>query len=384
MASETNILLVTTDDNTSNNVKNTLLHTKGANLAGTCREVSQIRSYLSNEDIHAVIVDIDIDHSRVLFELSQILHSHPEVYVIVICSSFNKELVLRAMQAGARNFLEKQNITKDLSEVILQLSQTSKRKKKKDISGSIISIFSAGGGCGATTVAVNLANELRILSSQPVLIIDMDNCYGTMSTYMGIKSRYGIADVMNRNGLIDEDLIRSSAFSYMEDFHVLASNAASGPAKTYNLKYENLSAVLEPCRELYKYTLIDAPRISEQDMVSLAGLSDIVLIVYQLTIKDVHFAHRIVESLMKAGIASKKIIPTVNRFKKRGAFIGLEDSQKAIGLDSCQVISSDWKTAMKAANHGKLLASAAKNSKLRKDYQRFAQRICSCQTNNNI
>ena len=128
---------------------------------------------------------------------------------------------------------------------------------------------------------------------------------------------------------------------------------------------------------LYKYTVIDAPRISGQDLVNLAGLSDIALIVYQLTVKDVHFAQRIVESLTKGGISPKKIMSVANRYIKRGPFIRLEDSKKAIGLDSCQVIQSDWKTAMKSVNQGKPLAQTAKRSKLRKDYQRLAGIISS-------
>ena len=115
-----------------------------------------------------------------------------------------------------------------------------------------------------------------------------------------------------------------------------------------------------------------------QDMVNLAGLSELVLIVYQLTVKDVHFAHAIAELLTKAGIAPKKILPLVNRYKKRGPFIRLEDSKKAIGLDSCQVICSDWKTAMKSVNQGKPLAQ-----KLRKDYQMLAERIRYYQSTNN-
>ena len=384
MSSETNILLVTADNNTVNNVKNTVMHAKSMNLAGICKELSQIRGYLSNKNIQAVIVDIDIDPSRVLFDLGKILHTNPEVYVIVVCSSFHKELVLRAMQAGARNFLEKQNITKDLSEVIHHLSQASKKKKKTDLSGSVISVFSAGGGCGATTVTVNLANELRLLSSQPVLIIDMDNSYGTVSTYMGIKSQYGTSDVINRKGLVDEHLIKSSAFSYMEDFHVLVSTGSIDSNQINTLKYENLSAAIEPCRELYKYTVIDAPRLSSQEIANIAGLSDIVLIVYQLTVKDVHFAHRIVESLKKAGISAKKILPVVNRYKKRGPFIRLEDSRKAIELDTCQVIRSDWKTAMKSVNQGKPLSQTAKSSNLRKDYQKLARIISKYQSSNKV
>ena len=384
MVTETNILLVTIDSSTAQKIKNTVLQTKGMTLAGICKEVSQIRGFLSNKNIQVVIVDIDLDPSRVLFDLGAILHSHPEVYVIVICSSFHKDLVLRAMQAGARNFLEKQNIIKDLSDVILQLSQTSKRKKEKDQSGVVVSIFSAGGGCGATTAAINLTNELKLLLSQPVLIIDMDTCYGTVATYMGIKSQYGIIDVLNRKGLIDEHLIQSSAFVYMKDFHVLVNSGDISSPKKISLNYDHLSSALEPCRELYKYTIIDAPRMSRQDMVNLAGLSDIILIVYQLTVKDVHNAHRIVESLKKDGIMTNKILLLVNRYKKRGAHISLKDSKKAIGLEQCQIICSDWKRAIKSLNRGKPLDQTAKKSKLRCDFQNLAKKIIIYQSGKNI
>ena len=146
---ETNILLVTTDNNAIGTVKSTLMQNKGMVLAGICRELSQIVGYLSNKDINAVIVDIDIDPTRALYDLGKILHNNPEIYVIIICSSFHKELVLRAMQLGARNFLEKQNISKDLSDVIIHLRQANKRKKTNNEAGYVISVFSAGGGCGA-------------------------------------------------------------------------------------------------------------------------------------------------------------------------------------------------------------------------------------------
>jgi len=54
-------------------------------------------------------------------------------------------------------------------------------------------------------MAVNLANELRLAASEPVLTIDLDTCYGTVSDYLGIEGRYGIADVLSRRKPIDKD-----------------------------------------------------------------------------------------------------------------------------------------------------------------------------------
>ena len=381
MTLESNILLITRDDNTTNAVNSALSNSKGITLAGICKEVSDIRSYLSNTNIHAVVVDIDPNSSSILRDLGEILHSYPEIYVVVVCSSFHKDLVRRAMQAGARSFLEKNNITTELSEVLHHLAKNSERNKTG--SSSVISVLSAGGGCGATTVTVNLASELRLSSSQPVLTIDLDNCYGTLSIYLGIKSQYGIADVMNRKGLIDKHLIQSSAYSYTDDFHVLVSPAGMDSQKEISLEYENLPRVLEACRQLYGYTVIDAPRMPEIILTKLAGLSDVILIVFQLTVKDVNFARSLVLSLTKSGIASKKIMLLANRVKKRGPLVRLEDSIKVIGLDSCQVIRSDWRKAMKSVNHGQPLVQSAKSSGLRKDFRKLAAKIRASQLNGN-
>lgn len=52
---------------------------------------------------------------------------------------------------------------------------------------------------------------------------------------------------MNRKGLIDKHLIQSSAYSHMEDFHVLVSPANMDSPRTNSLEYENLPSVLEAC-----------------------------------------------------------------------------------------------------------------------------------------
>lgn len=376
MTSEANILLITRDDETVKAVKTALTHSEGIVLAGVCQDVSELKTHLSNENVQAVVVDIDLDPSRVLYDLGEILGSYTEIYVVVICSSFHKEFVLQAMQAGARNFLEKQNIESGLFEVLKKLVDSHHRKKTASDS-SLISIFSAGGGCGATMICVNLASELRLLSSKPVLVMDLDQYYGTVSTYLGIKSQFGIADVLSHTSRIDKHLIQSSAYSYKDDFHVLASPASIESPRVTSLRYENLKSVLEACRQAYRYTVIDAPRIVEPVVTDLAGLSDVILVAFQLTVKDVNFARSLVSKLTQSGIAHDKIIPVANRVKKRGPLVRLEDSKKAVGLSCCQTIRSDWRKAMKSVNHGQPLAQAARISGIRNDFRKLAAYISS-------
>jgi Flp pilus assembly CpaE family ATPase len=206
-------------------------------------------------------------------------------------------------------------------------------------------------------------------------LIDLDGYYGTVSTYLGIKSEYGIADVLDRKGLIDKHLIQSSAYAFMDTYHVLPSPVSIQSPKAKSFQLENLPRVLEASREVYRYTVIDAPRMSESDLAKLAGLSDIVLVVFQLTVKDVNFARSMVLSLTKSGIASDKIMSLANRVRKRGPLVRLEDGKKAIGTKSCRVIRSDWRKAMKAVNKAKTMAQVVQKSGLRNDFKKLADEV---------
>jgi len=373
-ASEYNILLVTRDDSTVKQIKSALGESDLLHLTGTCKEVSELRSFLTHKKVHAVVIDIDPDPPQVLHELSGILNAYPEIYVVVICSHFTKKLAVQAMQAGVRHFLEKETIATELNQELQQLIHGGV-EKESGLGSQVISIFSAGGGCGATTVAVNLSNELRLLTSGPVLVIDLDNCYGTITTYLGIKSQFGIADVLTREGLIDQHLIQSSAFSYMENFHVLPSPAGIESPRAKTFEFENLPRALEACRKVYRYTVIDAPRMLQSDAVKLAALSDIILIVFQLTVKDINFARLMVSSLTKSGISGEKIMSLANRVKKRGPLVRLEDGKKAVGAKSFHAIRSDWRRAMKSVNSAQPLAQVVNKSGLQSDFKKLANKV---------
>jgi pilus assembly protein CpaE len=362
---------MTNDPRTSELVSSALDESRHFFLTNTYSKIPELRAYLSRATADAVVVDIDSYQNGVLRELSQLVSSRPETRVVVISSQFSEERVLEAMQAGARHFLRKNSISAELDGVLEQLLCDT----KDGALGEVVSVFSASGGCGATMTAVNLANELRLVSGEPVLMIDLDACYGTVSDYLGIHSDYGIADVLSRRKPIDKDLIATSACIYSDDFHVLLSPAGVNDGEGQILHLENLDEALEVCRQIYRYIVVDAPRVAPDVLLDLAAASKLALIVFQLTVKDLKFARSLIAFLEQNEIPSSRVIPLANRVKKRGPLVRLEDSKKVVGLDSFACIRSDWGRAMKSVNLAQPLAKAAKWSGLRKDFQNVAARI---------
>jgi len=372
MKSEIEILLVTKEQETAETVKGVFAGNKNFILTNVYQDLSQLRSCLSNTKTQAVVVDIDSNPPQMLRDVATIYGISPETFVVLVSSSLTKELILQAMRTGAKHFLEKKTLVSELLKELQLLVQDDKKRTVKSDS-LVIPVFSGGGGCGATTVAINLASELRLLSDKQVLAIDLDGFYGAMSSYLATKSQYGIADVLApKNNVIDADLIRSSACAYADNFHLLTSPANSAFTRTKVLSYENVSRVIEVCRQIYKYTVIDAPRLPQTTAIELAKMSDLVVVVFQLTVKDVNTTRAIVSSLMDAGIARERVLPLANRVRKRGPLVRFEDTKRALGLSSCRTIRSDWHKAMKSVNNGKPLAEAAKRSGLRRDILELA------------
>lgn len=373
MIAKTKIFLVTKDKSTVNYVSAVANNGSPIEIDQILPDTSSVEKYLETSGTMAGIIDIDPDSNQTLSQLEDLVRLHPQLCSVVISEDITQDLILSAMQAGARHFLQKGSIQKDLSGVMNRLLNHPGIHAKK---GSVLTVFSAGGGCGATTVALNLAMEMRMSTSKPVLMMDLDRCYGAAADYLDINSKYGIDDVLTFDGKIDSNLIQSSSCAYMDDFHVLLS-----PARTHNISTsapiseKNIKSILRACRQTYAYTVIDAPRLDEQTVKALSELSDFTIVVFQLTLKDLKYARSIISTFKSMGLAEQKIIPLANRFQRGSGMINVDDGQKVLGTKSLFRIRSDWRNAMNCQNKGKTLAEVAPRSKMRKDFLKLVSEI---------
>jgi pilus assembly protein CpaE len=292
---------------------------------------------------------------------------------VVLSKSFDQSLVLEAMQIGARQFVVKQSIGPELPRVVKRLTPNG---ASRDLAiGNTVTVMSAGGGCGATTLAVNLANELHHLSHQPVLLIDLDTFYGTIALCLGLEGVYGIADILAHEGRIDPQLIRSTALNFTDSLHVLLSPASTAPERATALNYGHLVGAAQAWNEAYHWTVVDAPRLPIEAATELAILSRCTLVVGQLLVKDVRTSRVLRNALLARGVRGDSVRPIASRYCKRMPLIDVSDAERAIGAP-LQVLTNDFPSASGGINVGRPLADTAPHSGLRRDIERLAQRLC--------
>ena len=130
-----------------------------------CRDLEELVQYLERAPACTAVIDIDPWADQLLDDLDPIISRFAATTFILLAKEQRDEWLLQAMRVGARHLLPKENVPSDLPEILRRLSQ--KRASVNGSVGSVVTVLSAGGGCGATTLAINLAHELHLLSSEP-------------------------------------------------------------------------------------------------------------------------------------------------------------------------------------------------------------------------
>ena len=373
MKSQAGVLLVTAEPDTAQAVDETLRAGERLAPAGTCRALEGLAAQLQADAPAAVVVDIDPDPGRMLAELEPIIARFSGTRFVLLASALHKDLILEAMQIGARHCLQKGAVQAELAGVLQRL--TADGSVRPQGRGSVIGVLSASGGCGATTLAVNLANELCLGSPESALLVDFDSAFGAVATCLGVKGDYGVADILAHDGNADPQLVRSSATVCSDHLHVLLSPASIDYATPAALRYDNLDAALEACKQAYPYTVVDAPRVPAEVAAVLAKACSATLIVMQLTIKDIHVARSLRGALLDRGVPAGRIVPVINRHRKRKQMIGLDECRRALDVNGLELISNDYRNAVRGINFGQPLAEAAPMSSIRKDIRKLARTL---------
>ena len=282
--------------------------------------------------------------------------------VIVISPTKDPELILRAMRAGAREFV----LESDHEELKLAVrSQAQVTEQVNDGNGSVITIFGAKGGVGCTTIASNLAGALQAAGAR-VCIIDLDFHLGDVLSFMDVAGNYSITDVLQNMGRLDRELLENSMMRHPSGVNVLAQSGKMEEAE--HIKGTDIGNLLNFLRKHYNYVLLDG--VKGFDEISLAALdgSQHVLMVLTQDVPAVRNGQRCLELFGRLGYDQTKVKLILNRYQKSSK-ITLDVVADTLKVPVSHAIANDFVSVIDAINRGLLLRDAAPRARLTQDIQ---------------
>ena len=302
----------------------------------------------TSPDVGIVSLDENADKAIKLIEN---LREVSECSVVVVSSSNDGDLILRAMRAGAKEFLT-QPLTVD--EMMAAFERVAEHRmggaSAKNRGCTCVAIAGAGGGVGSTSLAVNLGCALADDEANSVALVDLDMSLGDADVFLDTIPDYTLADVAQNVSRMDFALLKKSMTKHSSGLYLLPRPVQLQDAPL--VVPEDFRRVLGLLKASFSHVILDLSKAySALDMTALEE-ADTVLLVTQLDLPCLRNVVRLMMSFDEVDGLKDKTKIVVNRVGLDAGQIGLKKAQETIGRDIYWQIPNDYRTMVEVRNNG--------------------------------
>jgi pilus assembly protein CpaE len=289
--------------------------------------------------------------------------------IVVLNTSADPETILRSIRSGADEYLHPP-FEKDLRAAVERLAMDRiKLRAGTRPRGKVLGVLSVKGGCGATTVACQLAQELHAVTKMEVLLADFDFESGIIGFLTKAHSRYNLMDAADNILRLDMSFWKAIVSNGIPGVEVVSAPAAGSPRVYRDPEdYRNLVRFM---RANYDWTVADLGRgLNYISMAVLEEVDELYLISSQ-DVSTLHQTKQLIGWIRERGYPDHRQHVVMNRMPKRSE-ITLEDIDLMLGITVYATIPSDYGALYDAMAAGTLVPGS---SKLGENYVRLASKI---------
>jgi pilus assembly protein CpaE len=333
--------------------------------------MTKVRVVADQQRPDLIILDSMCRDLEELPVLEYVSAQHPQTVVVMLCANHNPEFLINAMRAGVREVLQSPATKEALVAAVERIERRLGLGAKPRQPGQIIAFIPCKGGSGATFLATNLGYQLAA-ESKKVILIDLNLQFGDAALFIhDHKPATNLGDVAHNIHRLDASFLAGSLVNVSPNYGVLA--APEDPGQAMEVKPEHVDVLLNLAVNNYDFVIVDVGRVL--DAVTIKALdARIAFSVMQLTLPFIRDANRLISAFRTLGYSKDKIRLVVNRFEK-GSEIKLEDVERSLGVATFKTLPNSYEAVASAVNHGRPIASFARNNPVAKGLQELAHAL---------
>jgi pilus assembly protein CpaE len=279
-----------------------------------------------------ILLDLSLPDSDGLETLTTIRVHAPHIPVLVLTGSDNEALSNSALQHGAQDYIVKgqfdgNTLTRALRYAVTRHKQASQKPADDAPRGTVVGVLGAKGGVGGSTVAAHLAIEIRRLTNQEVLLVDLDVTGGTVGFLMKVDQRYTLLDASFSLHRLDAALWKSLVWKHSTGLDVLQSPGSTRFGD--QLRDERVRHLLHFAQSRYAWIVVDMGRFTELS-INLVGHTNQLLLVSTADVPTLYEAKRIAQKLNEIGHAIGETKLVMNRASR--AEMDVQELEKTFAM----------------------------------------------------
>jgi pilus assembly protein CpaE len=300
----------------------------------------------------------------------------PDAAILVTGPTQSAQLVIQVVRAGALDYIARPVKQEDLRAALEKVARSRPGVESQRQIGHVISVFSAKGGAGVTTVATNLAVCLVKQASGRTVLVDLDTRQSDVATFLNLRSQYSVLDAFENIGRMDESFLRRLLTEHSSGLWVLPSPA---PMNRVKLRREQVQAGIEILRSYFDQIVLDLPHEIDNATAAALEASDTVFFLVSQNVSALRLGTAGVGALRHLGIDLKKVRLVVMR-ERTGQDVTLKQVREMFGIPVHWTMPSDYSTVITAMNSGEPLVTALPRSKIAKSLRQLSQQFADHQS----
>jgi pilus assembly protein CpaE len=289
--------------------------------------------------------------------------------VLAMGPSDDSQLVLRAMRAGAREYLDAADARNELDSALEKLAATDEDPR---IRGDIISVYSPTSGSGTTTVASNLAGALGRQHPGDVALIELSRRDGDLSLFLDLDPAYTVEDACKRWDRLDATSLGSGLVEHESGISVLAH--APDEVSTDLMHPEAVRRIAVLLRSMFRYTVFDLDSDLAPEQLEVMKLSDAVVVVLRPDVPAVRRAQRVLGHATESGVRADRLRLVINRWGQSGQ-LPLRSITDLLELEPFQLIPDDPRRVNAAVNQGVMLHQLSRAAPITRRFVQLATQL---------
>ena len=367
-------VIVDSDPQARAAIRQTVAGVPSLAIVGECADVAEAAVKAPSLRPDVMIVEVPIDPAQgdagSAAAIERLARRLPESAIIATATNATAEFVLQIIRAGAMEFVRRPIDHRELVAALDKLGRFKGRSAQRQ-PGRVTAVFSAKGGLGVTTLAVNLAVCFAENSTKSTLLVELDTRHSDVVTFLDLRPRYSILDVFDSIDRMDESLLQGLMVKHGSGLWVLP-----GPSRIErgHVAGDQVQAGIELLRGHFDQIVLDLRHDLDPGTIAALEAAETVLFLTTLNVSALRSSAAALAAFRHLGLDMKKVKVVVMR-DGTGEDVTVKHVRETLGVPVYWKTPSEYPSVVGSINNGRPVVSEAPRSKFAKNVRELSDML---------
>lgn len=368
-------VIVDSDPDARASIRHTLAAVPSVSIVAEYADATEAALKAASGRPDVMIVEVPIDPAQgeawSAASIERLARRLPETAILATTDDATAEFVVQIIRAGAMEFVRRPVEPRELVAALDKVARLRGRAVQRR-QGRVTAVFSAKGGLGATTLAVNLgACFAERVTTKSTLLVELDTRHSDVVTFLDLRPRYSILDVFESMDRMDESLLQGLMVKHASGLWVLP-----GPSKMERgyLGGEQVQAGIELLRGHFDNVVLDLRHDIDPGTIAALEAADTVLFLTSLNVSALRSGAAALAAFRHLGLDLKKVKLVVMR-DGTGEDVTVKHARETLGLPVYWKTPSEYAPVVASINNGRPVVTDAPRSKIAKNVRQLSDML---------